>query len=138
MLCPNCRNLDPLENDLCPVCGFFMFGLPDGSLLNNRYEILNSIKAGGMGVIYRAFDRSTGKICAVKELFRRDDLQEDVETYMINRFMEEASLLAELNHPCIPEIIDYFIMGKDNYNLIMDYKRVRIFLQLSWIMEEKA
>ena len=80
-----------------------------------------------MGSVYRAFDRNRGNICAVKELFRKfdvtsdDSYEADVEAYMVNRFMEEAGLLVELDHPSIPEMIDLFTIGNDYYYLIMDY-----------------
>jgi len=125
MFCPCCNNEIYRDKNICSSCGFFIHGLPAGTLLNNRYEILNSIKAGGMGAVYRAFDRDRGNTCAVKELFLRhmsDDSEvHDVEAYMVNRFMEEAGLLVDLEHPSIPEMIDFFTTGNDYYYLIMDY-----------------
>jgi serine/threonine protein kinase len=127
MLCPCCNNKTYRDENICPSCGFFIHGLPCGTLLNNRYEILNAIKAGGMGAVYRAFDRIRGKTCAVKELFRKEDItsdssyEADVEAYMVNRFMEEAGLLVDLEHPSIPEMIDFFTTGNDYYYLVMDY-----------------
>ena len=119
--CTACGGICYDENNVCVRCGFFLNGLAPGIVLNNRYEIISPIRAGGMGAIYRAFDRVAKQNCAVKEMFYREDLSEDLSSYMFKRFMEEAKLLSLLNHPSIPGIIDYFSLNKNYYYLVMDY-----------------
>ena len=64
------------------------------------YEIVGSLGAGGMGVVYRAHDPRLGRDVAVKilpELFAADPDR-------LQRFEREARTLAALNHPHIAGI----------------------------------
>ncbi|MEQ8221578.1 MAG: serine/threonine protein kinase, partial [Candidatus Eremiobacterota bacterium] len=79
-----------------------------GEILDNRYSIITLVKIGGMSNIYKAEDKRLNKICAVKELLDKSDEPEESE-YVIKRFREEAKLLAELYHPNLPRVSDYFI-----------------------------
>jgi serine/threonine-protein kinase len=65
-----------------------------------RYEILDSIGAGGMGEVYRAIDKNLGRQVAIKILPAA--FAEDKER--MARFEREAKLLAVLNHPNIAAI----------------------------------
>ncbi len=62
-----------------------------GELLAERFELLDEVQRGGMGTIFRARDRSSGKPVAVKVL--RQAGEEDV-----TRFAQEAEVLSQL-HP---------------------------------------
>ena len=93
--------------------------LNTGELLDGRYKIINLVKIGGMSNIYKAEDERLTKICAVKELFYNPEDNEDNQ-YAINRFREEAKLLAELFHPNLPRVSDYFTCG-GCYYLVMDF-----------------
>jgi len=119
IICSNCGGKNYDENNVCLDCGHFVNGLPIGTLLDNRYQIMEAIKAGGMGAVYRAFDIRLQQDCAVKEMFNNISGSEQAE--QIKRFMAEAKLLAGLNHPSIPRVIDYFSTGRDKYYLVMDY-----------------
>jgi len=120
-ICPNCRGSNYDENNVCLDCGYFINGLPEGTLLDNRYEIRGALKAGGMGAVYLAFDTRLQQICAVKEMFNSAGGSNEKTDYIIKRFMEEAQLLAGLSHPSIPRVIDYFNEGETKYYLVMDY-----------------
>lgn len=65
-------------------------------LPGDRYEIREPIGHGGMGTVYRAFDRTLGREVALKVL--RADVTADEATIRLER---EAQILARLEHPGI-------------------------------------
>lgn len=95
--------------------------LPPGTILRERYEILELIGQGGMGAVYRASDlRLTGRLCAVKEILPGlVAYQEELASYQA-QFYQEASTLAQLDHPNLPKVSDYFSQENREY-LLMDY-----------------
>lgn len=70
--------------------------------MNERYELLAPIGEGGMGTVFKARDRRTGRVVALKRL--RADQATDAAA--IDRFLHEARLLSELRHPNIVEVLD--------------------------------
>jgi serine/threonine protein kinase/Tol biopolymer transport system component len=64
------------------------------------YEILSTVGAGGMGVVYRSRDTRLDRTVAVKVL--PDAVAHDPER--LARFEREAKMLAALNHPHIAQI----------------------------------
>lgn len=67
----------------------------------DRYTIVRVIAAGGMGVVYLAFDEVEEKNVAVKQTFFTDP-------ELRKAFEREARLLERLNHPSIPKVTDRF------------------------------
>ena len=84
--------------------------LKPGTVLQNRYRILDIRGVGGMSTVYKARDlrfTPVDRLCAVKEMFNS---AEDAKLRQIRlaNFQREASLLATLKHAAIPPIFDYF------------------------------
>jgi tRNA A-37 threonylcarbamoyl transferase component Bud32 len=71
-------------------------------LANQRYEQLEEIGRGGMGVVFKARDRRLGRIVALKRL--SENLREHPQA--IEMFLREARAAAALNHPNIVTVYD--------------------------------
>ena len=69
----------------------------------DRYRIEEEIGAGGMGVVYRAYDEKLERNLAIKVL-TPGALNDEAAR---KRFRNEARALSRLNHPCIQTIHDF-------------------------------
>ena len=85
-----------------------------GKLILN-YKIISILGEGGMGIVYLAEHTKVNRKVAIKILLPQYLKNEEVK----NRFKNEASFLAELNHPNIVKLLDY---TEDEFGLylIMD------------------
>src|SRR5262249_60763870 len=66
------------------------------------YEVLGELGRGGMGVVYRARDGLFRRSIAVKVLAARHIDNADLRS----RFLEEAQLMGQLQHPGGPPVHD--------------------------------
>ncbi|NJP05160.1 MAG: protein kinase [Chloroflexaceae bacterium] len=87
--------------------------LGPGTLVHQRYRIVQAIGQGGMGTVYEAVDERLGHTIALKQT-RLSGVQAD------QAFEREARLLARLNHPSLPRVTDYFVETEGQF-LVMDY-----------------
>src|SRR3954463_1576044 len=67
-----------------------------------RYDLLDEIARGGLGVVYRGRDTALGREVAVKVL--QDRFEPNSAT--ARRFVDEARIAAQLQHPGIPPMHD--------------------------------
>lgn len=88
-----------------------------------------------MGSIYRAEDlRLPGRLCAIKEVQADAGASEEQRRQAQEQFLQEASILARLDHPNLPKVSDFFNQEGRDY-LVMDYvpgQDLRQISQESW------
>lgn len=90
--------------------------LNPGSVLGDRYEIIEKIGSGGMAVVYRGKDKKLDRYVTIKVL--REEFIGDEE--FIERFRSEACSAARLSHPNIVRVYDVGEDGENNY-IVMEY-----------------
>ena len=95
-----------------------------------RYQILERVGRGGMGVLYRAFDPNLDREVAVKVMLA--DFSEDTEQ-MRPRFYREAKSAAKLQHRNIVTVFE-FAEENNQPHIVMEFLRGS---PLSARMEEK-
>ena len=81
-----------------------------------QLEILESLGRGGMGVVYKARQKSLNRIVALKLLAPERVL----DPMFAGRFTREAQALAALNHPNIVTVYDFGQAG-GYYYLLMEF-----------------
>jgi serine/threonine-protein kinase len=95
--------------------------LKTGEVLRGRYRICERIGQGGMGNIYLADDlRLEGRRCALKEVEHDRTVPTNLIKEARKQFLQEATVLARLDHPNLPKVSDFFSIGPRDY-LVMDY-----------------
>ena len=87
-----------------------------GSILSNRYEIVEKIGDGGMALVYSAKDTLLNRLVAVKIL--REQYANDSE--FIDRFYREAQAAASLSHPNVVTVYDVGTVEKTPF-IVMEY-----------------
>jgi hypothetical protein len=78
----------------------------DSTPIGQRYEILNLLGTGGMGSIYRAYDRLSGQTVALKRVAVASLPATDTSSLLL-ALAQEFRLLASLRHPHIISVFDY-------------------------------
>ncbi len=94
--------------------------LAPGTRLLQRYEIRRVLGSGGMSTVYLARDLHFPRIerlVAVKEMTIANPR---LKEHVLRAFEREAHLLAQLSHPAIPTVYDFFSVGDRAY-LILEY-----------------
>lgn len=109
--------------------------LANDTILRQRYKITNIVGQGGMGSIYQAEDlRLPGRYCAIKEVQPDPSLTSELQTQARQQFLQEASILARLDHPNLPKVSDFFNESGRDY-LVMDFvpgQDLRQILHETW------
>jgi serine/threonine protein kinase, bacterial len=130
-VCAGCGTKNRPNSRFCQHCGAPLHGstppagltgrLPPNALLNHRYLIVKRIGRGGMAAVYLAADtRLSNKVCAVKEMSDTALIDPSEQQQARDAFQREAQMLAQLNHPNLPKVNDFFEESGKLY-LVMDY-----------------
>lgn len=87
-----------------------------GSVLNDRYSIIEIVGIGGMAVVYKAVDNLENRFVAVKIL--KDEFVKD-ERFR-RRFLNESRAIAMLSHKNIVDVYDVNFEGDIQY-IVMEF-----------------
>ncbi len=106
--------------------------LQPGTVLGQRYEILQILGEGGMGAVYKASDRELNRLVALKVI--RPDLAGNKS--IIDRFKQELLLSTQVTHKNVIRIYDLgdaegmkfitmeFVEGEDLRSLMLEKKKL--------------
>jgi tetratricopeptide (TPR) repeat protein len=91
-------------------------GLGKGELFAGRFELIEELGSGGMGVVYRAYDKEIGEEIALKVL--HPDIALDQRT--VDRFRNEIKLARKITHKNICRMHELHQDGKQLF-ITMEY-----------------
>jgi len=133
--CPECGKPLPAGSDVCPAClmaqAIASRTLDDANEPREippppapeeiaekfpQFEILECLGRGGMGVVYKARQKSLNRLVAIKILAP----ERERDARFAERFAKEAEMLAKLSHPHIVTIHDFGETG-GLYYLVMEF-----------------
>jgi serine/threonine protein kinase len=108
--CPKC-GLELGEGLLvCPNDGTELMTMPDvGQVFAGKYQFIDRIAAGGMGVIFKAKQLGLNRTVALKV-----PKINAVDVNALRRFQQEAQALARLDHP---NLVKVFELGASEYGV---------------------
>ena len=82
---------------------------PNGMKIDDRYEIINMLGAGGFATVYKARHLMIDRDVALKVM----DLQKGVvDSTYAERFFREAKIAAKIQHPNVVTIYDFGFVGE--------------------------
>ncbi len=118
--CPRCGASFGPELTRCPTDGTSLVSVAlDDPLLglevDGRYTLRAPLGQGGMGRVYRAYQHSIGRDVAFKVM--NAGAQDEASR---RRFMREAQLLGQLNHPGIVAAVDFGQLPDRSLYLVME------------------
>lgn len=91
---------------------------PQGAPLSfSDYVLEKLVGSGGMGKVYRATDRRTGAVVAIKSLHKAR--QQDARA--VSQFLQESRVLAELRHPNIVRVEGLGQFPGGGYFIVMEF-----------------
>lgn len=94
----------------------------NGAAMNGRYEIIEKLSAGAMGVVFRAWDRLRGEEVAIKSIqmasIRRDS---EFDRLSLKRHLSsEFQIMASMRHPNIITVRDFGFDDEGDCYFVMD------------------
>ncbi|MFQ6666584.1 hypothetical protein Gotur_032887 [Gossypium turneri] len=85
-----------------------------------EYERLNKISEGTYGVVFRARDKKTGEIVALKKVKILDRRELEEFGFPLTS-LREINILASFNHPSIVKVKEVVVDDHDNVYMVMEY-----------------
>ncbi len=120
-LCICCHEEFDGELSVCPTDGTPLSQVTHeddlvGTLFDERYEILNVVGGGGMGLVYRAKHRFMNRVVAIKVLHKNNNSANELK-----RFQLEAQAASALSIPNIVTIYDFGTSPAGEPYMVMDF-----------------
>ena len=103
MNCPACGAANESASEHCFACGRTLFALTEGTVVAGRYELRQMLGRGGMGIVYRAWDKALEEEVALKVL--RPDVASMAD--LARRFRSEIKLARRVRHRNVCGIHEY-------------------------------
>jgi hypothetical protein len=135
MKCHRCSFDNPSDTNYCGRCGmslgadqqetfvydkdtlqYIMEGIHHGSVIADRYEVIEELGTGGMGTVYKVFDKKIEEKVALKLI--RPEIAFDAPT--VERFGNELKLARKVTHRNICRLYDMGEHGKLHF-ITMEY-----------------
>ena len=104
--CPTCHKTYPGDYNVCPADQTGLQNTNEfqpGMIIRNKYQILDRIGIGGMGVVYRSRHLTFNELCAIKIV--NDVIAGD--SNFLQRFQTEAVVTRKLRHPNAVRVDDF-------------------------------
>ncbi|MFF0746747.1 serine/threonine-protein kinase [Streptomyces sp. NPDC004111] len=79
---------------------------PPHAVIEGRYELLEPIGSGGMGEVWKAYDRRLRRFVAVKGLLDRNAVTAGSQISAMQRARREAEAIAKIEHPNVVTVHD--------------------------------
>lgn len=93
--------------------------MADKTIINHRYQVVQKLGQGGMGVVYRAHDRLTKQLVALKYVTASQHELNFSNSSHSGDFLvalaDEFRILATLRHPNIISVLDYGFDAQSNH-----------------------
>lgn len=90
----------------------------NGEIIGGRYEVISPLGHGGMGVVYRVKQISTGCEFALKTIDRKR-----FSAVTIRRFQQEVRATFAVEHPNIVKVIEFGLLDDQTPFLVMEIVR---------------
>jgi len=88
-------------------------GAVDRVAVLDKYELIELLGRGGMGTVYKARNKISGDLVAVKILVPGSESA-------WQRFVQEASMLTKLSHQCVVKVFDFLVDHDGTTYMIME------------------
>jgi serine/threonine protein kinase len=112
--CPNCgKKLSRAKAEEAPVTEGPPSALQTGLVIADRYGLEGVLGQGGMGRVWKAFDRNLSKYVVIKTVVTPDES-------LRKALQREAQLLINIRHPNIVAVIDFFTV-ENELCYVMEY-----------------
>jgi serine/threonine protein kinase len=134
MRCPQCHADNPSDSKFCRECAASLTSrsgnqidltktleasadeFSPGSVFAHKYRIIEELGRGGMGRVYRAFDREVEECVALKLI--KPEIAADKNT--IRRFRNELKMARKISHKNVCRMFDLNREG-ETYFITMEY-----------------